>query len=33
MDVEKIQKEADEALEKYTEVLEELENEEWKSGK
>jgi glutamine synthetase type III len=28
MDVEKIQKEADEALEKYTEVLEELENEE-----
>ena len=27
MDVEKIQKEADEALEKYTEVLEELENE------
>jgi hypothetical protein len=29
----KVQKEADEALEKYTEVLEELENEEWKSGK
>jgi len=27
IDVEKVQKEADEALEKYTEVLEELENE------
>jgi hypothetical protein len=29
----KVQKEADEALEKYIEVLEELESQVWKFGK